>query len=192
MPSNYLILCCPLLLLPSLFPSIRVFSNESVLCIRWPKIWSFSFSSKYWSFFSCLTTSNSWFMDLIFQVPMQYGSFQQSTLLPLPVTSTTRRCFRFGSISSFFLHLFLHSYPVAYWASTNLGSSSFSVLPIFLPFPRWSWAMPCGASQNGRVMVGVLTKRGPLENGMASHFSILALRTPRTPTWVYNPQNKPH
>ena len=44
MPFNHLILCCPLLLLPSIFPSIRVFSNESVLCIRWPKYWSFSFS----------------------------------------------------------------------------------------------------------------------------------------------------
>ena len=44
MPSNHLILCYPLLLLPSIFPSIRVFSNESVLCIRWPKYWSFSFS----------------------------------------------------------------------------------------------------------------------------------------------------
>ena len=42
-PSNHLILCCPLLLLPSVFPSIRVFSNESVLHIRWPKYWSFSF-----------------------------------------------------------------------------------------------------------------------------------------------------
>ena len=44
MPSNHLILCCPLLILPSIFPSIRVFSNESVLCIRWPKYWGFSFS----------------------------------------------------------------------------------------------------------------------------------------------------
>ena len=44
MPSNHLILCCPLVLLPSIFPSIRVFSNESVLCIRWPKYWSFSFN----------------------------------------------------------------------------------------------------------------------------------------------------
>ena len=44
MPSNHLILCCPLLLLPSLFPIIRVFSNESVLCTRLPKYWSFSFS----------------------------------------------------------------------------------------------------------------------------------------------------
>ena len=44
MPSNHLILCHPLLLLPAIFPSIRVFSNESILCIRWPKYWSFSFS----------------------------------------------------------------------------------------------------------------------------------------------------
>ena len=44
MPSNHLILCCPLSLLPSIFPNIRVFSNESVLHIRWPKYWSFSFN----------------------------------------------------------------------------------------------------------------------------------------------------
>ena len=44
MPPNHLILCRPLLLLPSIFPSIRVFSNESVLCLRWPKYWSFSFN----------------------------------------------------------------------------------------------------------------------------------------------------
>ena len=44
MPSNHLILCRPLLLLPSILPSIRVFSKESVLCIKWPKYWSFSFS----------------------------------------------------------------------------------------------------------------------------------------------------
>ena len=44
MPSNHLILCCPLLLLPSIFPSIRVFPNESVIHISWPKYWSFSFS----------------------------------------------------------------------------------------------------------------------------------------------------
>ena len=55
-PSNYLILCHPLLLLPSIFPSIRVFSNESALCIRWSKYWSFSFnispSSEYSEFIS--------------------------------------------------------------------------------------------------------------------------------------------
>ena len=44
MPSNHLILCCPLLLLPSIFPSFRVFSSESILRLRWPEYWSFSFS----------------------------------------------------------------------------------------------------------------------------------------------------
>ena len=56
MPSKHLILCHPLLLLPSIFPSIRVFSNESVLRIRWPKYWSFSFSispsNEYWGLIS--------------------------------------------------------------------------------------------------------------------------------------------
>ena len=56
MPSNHLILCRALLLLPSIFPSIRVFSNESVLHIRWPEYWSFSFhinpSSEYWGLIS--------------------------------------------------------------------------------------------------------------------------------------------
>ena len=45
MPSNHLIFCCPLLLLPSIFPSIRVFSSESALHIRWPKYWSFNFTT---------------------------------------------------------------------------------------------------------------------------------------------------
>ena len=57
---------------------------------------------------------------------------QHQILLPLPVTSTTGHCFHFGSISSFFLELFLHSSPVAYWAPTNLGSSSLSYLFAFL------------------------------------------------------------
>ena len=54
MPSNHLILCRPLLLLPSVFPSIKVFSNEPALRIRWPKYWSFSF---YWSMRACSVTS---------------------------------------------------------------------------------------------------------------------------------------
>ena len=69
-----------------------------------------------------------WFMDLTFQVPMQYCSLQHQTLLPSPVTSTTGCYFCFGSISSFFLDLFLLSSPVAYVAPTNLGSSYFSIV----------------------------------------------------------------
>ena len=78
---------------------------------------------------SYLATADSpWFMDLTFQVPMQYCSLQHQTLLLSPVTSTTGCCFCFGSISSFFLELFLDWSPVAYWAPTDLRSSSFSVL----------------------------------------------------------------
>ena len=64
-------------------------------------------------------------MDLTFQVPVQYCSLQHRALLPSPVPSTTGHCFLFGSISSFFLELFLHSSPVAYYPPTNLRSSSF-------------------------------------------------------------------
>ena len=104
-------------------------------------MWMFIFA------ISCLTTSNlPWFMDLTFQVPIQYCSLQHQTFLPSPVTSTAGGCFCSGSIPSFFLELFLHWSPVAYWAPTNLGSSSFSVLSfclfmLFMGFSRqeyWS------------------------------------------------------
>ena len=96
---------------------------------------------------SYLTTSNlPWFMDLTFQVPMQYCSLQHRTLLLSPDASTNGYCFCFGSIPSFFLELFLHWSQVAYWAPTDLGSSSFSILSfclfiLFMGFSRqkyWS------------------------------------------------------
>ena len=65
MPSNHLILCCPLLLLPSIFPSIRVFSNESVLHIRWPKDWSFSFSISPSNEYSGLISFRMDWLDLL-------------------------------------------------------------------------------------------------------------------------------
>ena len=77
---------------------------------------------------SCLTTSNL----PRFMVPMQYYSLEHWTLLPPPVPSTTGCCFYFGSVSSFFLELFLQWSLVAYWAPTNLGNSSCSVLSLCL------------------------------------------------------------
>ena len=65
MPSNHLILCRPLLLLPSIFPSIRVFSNESVLHIRWPKYWSFSFSISPFNKYSGLTSFRVDWLNLL-------------------------------------------------------------------------------------------------------------------------------
>ena len=64
MPSNHLILCC-LLLLPSIFPSIRVFSNESALCIRWPKYWCFSFSISPFREYSGLISFRMDWVDLL-------------------------------------------------------------------------------------------------------------------------------
>ena len=65
MPSNHLILCRPLLLLPSMFPSIRVFSNTSALCIRWPKYWSCSFSISTSNEFSGLISIRMDWLDLL-------------------------------------------------------------------------------------------------------------------------------
>ena len=65
MPSNHLILGHPLLLLPSIFPSIRVFSNESALCIRWPKYWSFSFSIRPSNEYSRLISFRMDWLDLL-------------------------------------------------------------------------------------------------------------------------------
>ena len=65
MPSNHLILCCPLLLLPSVLPGIGVFSSELILCIRWPKYWSFSFSISHSNEYSGLISFRTDWLDLL-------------------------------------------------------------------------------------------------------------------------------
>jgi len=65
MPSNHLIPCCTLPLVPSIFPSIRVFSNESALCVRWPKYWSFSFSTSPFNDYSGLISFGIDWLDLL-------------------------------------------------------------------------------------------------------------------------------
>ena len=99
MPSNHLILCHPLILLPSIFPSIRVFSNESVLRIRWPKYWRFSFSispsNKYSGLISC---RRDW-LDLLAAQGTLNRLHQHHSLK----TSILR-------LSAFFMELLTHSY----------------------------------------------------------------------------------
>ena len=86
-----------------------------------PKLSGFTLAISY------LSTSNlPWFMDLTFQVPMQYYSLQHQTLFSPP--ATTGHCFHFGSTSSFLLELFLHSSPVPYWTPTNLEVQPFCVI----------------------------------------------------------------
>ena len=97
MPPNHLILCCPPLLLPSIFPSIRVFSNESVLCMRWPEYWSFSFSISPSNEYSGLISfSIDWFDLLAGQrtlknLPQHHSSkvsvLWHSTFFMVPLTS---------------------------------------------------------------------------------------------------------
>ena len=85
MPSNHLILCRLLLLPPSIFPSIRVFSNESVLCIRWPKYWSFSFNISPSNEYSGLVSFRMDWLDLLavhgtFKSLLQHHSSKASIL----------------------------------------------------------------------------------------------------------------
>ena len=84
-PPNHLILCLPLLLLPSVFPSNRVFSNELVLCIRWPKYWSFSFSISPFNEYSELISFRMDWLDLLavqgtLKSLLQHHSSEASTL----------------------------------------------------------------------------------------------------------------
>ena len=81
-PSNHLILCCSRLLLPSIFPSIKVFSNESVLCIRWPKYWNFSISP-----------SNEYSELISSRIDWLYLLAVQGTLKSLPNTTVQKHQF---------------------------------------------------------------------------------------------------
>ena len=92
MPSNHLILCCPLLFLPSISPSIRVFSNESVLYIRWPKYWSFSFG---------ISTSNEYSGLISFRIAWFDLCAVQGTLKSLLQHSSKASILRITSIHDY-------------------------------------------------------------------------------------------
>ena len=94
--SNHLILCCPLLLLPSIFPSIRVFSNELALCIRWPKYWNCSFNTSPSNEYSGLISFKIDWLDLL---------AVQGTLKSPPIP-------QFKSISSFALSFQIHTMTI--------------------------------------------------------------------------------
>ena len=98
MPSNHLILCRPLLLLPSIFPKIRVFSNESVLPIRWPKYWSFSYNNSPSNEYPGLISLRMDWLDLAVQ-----GTLKSLLQHPSSKASILQR-------SAFFIVQFSHSY----------------------------------------------------------------------------------
>ena len=105
MPYNYLILCRPLLLLPSIFPSIRVFSNESILHIRWPKYWSFSYNISPSNEYSELISFRTDWFDLlavegILRSLLQHHSSKPSVVHLHPILCNAMGC----SLLNFSLH----------------------------------------------------------------------------------------
>ena len=108
MPSNHLILCRPLLLLPSILPSIRVFSNESTLCIRWPKYWSFSFSISPSNEYSGLISFRMDWFDLL-----SVQGTLKSLLQHHSSKASVARC------SAFFIVQLSHLY-MTYWKNHSL------------------------------------------------------------------------
>ena len=150
MPSNHLILCRPLLLPPSIFPSIRIFSNESVLCIRWPKYWSFSFSICPSSEYSGLISFRTDWFDLFavqgtLKTPLQNHSSKASILrcsaffivqLAYPCMTTgktlalTRRTFVCNEMSLLFN--MLPRLVVAFFDEFQIQKlNEFSILPVY-------------------------------------------------------------
>ena len=133
MPSNHLILCHPLLLLPSIFPSIRVFSIESVLHIRWPKYWSFSFSiSPSNEYLGLISFRMDWFDLLVVQGTLksllQHHSSKASVL----------QC------SAFFMVQLLHPYmttgkttALTRWISSRTTFSSRTTQIHFIHLSAW-------------------------------------------------------
>ena len=121
MPSNHLILCCPLLFLPSIFPSIRVFSDESVLCIRWPKYWSFSFNISPSNDYSGLISFRMDWLDLL--------AVQGTLKSLLQHHSSKASIFR---RSAFFMaqlsHPYIHPHPSTSFHLTSRTSNSFTVI----------------------------------------------------------------
>ena len=131
MPSNHLILCRPLLLLPSIFPSIRVFSNESALCIRWPKYWSFSFSISPSSEHSGLISFRMGWLDLL-AVQGTLKSLLQHHSLKAPILWH----------SAFFIVQLSHPYMITgktialtRWTFVGKVTSLPSSIPVALPAP---------------------------------------------------------
>ena len=127
MPSNHLILRCPLLLLPSIFPSIRVFSNESALHIRWPKYWSFSFN---------ISPSNE-HLGLI--------SFRMDWLDLLAVQGTLKSLLQYhSSKASILLHSVFSIVQLSHPYRTTGKTITLTRWTLDLPNPKWKILGTCG------------------------------------------------
>ena len=160
MPSNHLILCCPLLLPPSIFPSISVFSNESVLHIRWPKYWSFSFSISPSNEHPGLISLRMDWLDLLavqgtLKSLLQHHSSKASVLLH----------------SAFFIVQLSHLYLTTGNINPELGVGAWGH-----PALTSGRELACQFRRCKRHGFDPWVREDPLEEGMATHSSILAWR----------------
>ena len=159
MPSNHLIFCHPLLLLPSISPSIRVFSDEPTLSFRWPKYWSFSFSISPSNVYSGLISFRIDWFDLLavqgaLKSLLQHHSWKASILLHSASFTVQLLGLREFSLSESWVCFFLPGFP---------GSPVVKNLP-----------------SKQETQVQSLNQEDPLEEEMAAHPSILAWRIPWT------------
>ena len=152
MPSSHLILCHPLLLPPSIFPSIRVFSNESVLHIRWPKYWSFSFS---------ISTSFKWGwfpLRLTGLVSLQSKGLSR-------VFSTVQKHQFFGTqLSSPTPGVYSNSCPLSWWCHPAISSS-------VIPFSSHLQTLP----KSGSFQMSQLFASGGQSIGVSASTSVLQM-----------------
>ena len=157
MPSNHLILCHPRLLLPSLFPSIRVFLIESVLCIRWPKYWSFSFSISPSNEYSGLISFRIDWLDILDLSSISAIIVVSSAYLRLLIFLPSVLIPACDSLSLVF-YMMYYTY--------NLNKQGDDIQP----FPIWILSfIPCFIITISTVL---------LEKEMTTHSSVLATRTP--------------
>ena len=143
MPFNHLILCCPLLLLPSIFPSIRVCSNESVLCIRWPMYWSFSFSIS----------------SVKFSLSVMYNSLRphglQHTRLPCPSPNP---------------RVYPNSCPLSWWCHPTTSSSVIPFSSCHQSFPESGSFQRSQFFTSGGQSIGVSASASVLPMNIHSWF----------------------
>ena len=157
MPCKHLILCCPLLLLPSIFPSIRVFSNESVFHIRWPKYWSFSFSISPSSEYSGLISFRMDWLDLL---AVQGTDSQESSPTP-QFKSINSSAFSFLYSPTFTYMTTGKTIALTRWAFVGKVMSLFLICchgegngtlpPVLLPGKSHGWRSLVGCSPWART-----------------------------------------
>ena len=131
MPSNHLILCCPLLLLPSVFPSIRIFSSESTLCIRWPQYWSFSFSISSSNEYSRLIFFKTDWFDLLAVQGTRKSLLQHHSSKASVLQCSAFFMVQLARVCTFQILILPHCYPTGFHFSSSyqnmipLSASSF-------------------------------------------------------------------